>query len=134
MKEVKIERLLENILSEIRDIKEYNSDTVYTIKTTNSKEANLMMNAVRMAGALYDILCWYRQIYNGKDYDNQLLVDGRLMTNQEYWKYREEKGLQYQPDSDEFVNIKTVYTQEDLEHKLEILTDNIRDLIYEYYE
>ena len=109
-------------------------ETKYTIETTNSREANLMMNSGRMAGALYDILSWYRALYNGKDYDYKILYRGKLYTEQEFRKVEPpvedltEHGL-IRPEL-----ITHVYTAETLEKKLRDLTDNISDLIFNYYE
>lgn len=98
--------------------------TVYKIETTDKNEMVLMLNAPRMAQALYDIMCWQRAIYNGKTYDSSWLVNGKIMSQQEYFDYKPSKG-------DE---IKEIYIADDIEKKLEEYLRNIKDFIYNYYE
>ena len=117
-------------------MEEYRPETIFKIETTDKREAMLMLNATRMAGVLYEILCWHRAVYNYKDYDGLNFVEkeGKLMTDNELYKYKQENGIIYKPGSEDNLKVQTVYTHDFIEHKIENLTDSIRDLIFEYYE
>lgn len=99
-------------------------NTKFTIETTDRNEATLMINALKLAGVLYDILSWYRAIYNGKDYDHSVIRDGELMDLNTYYKL---------PHDDKEHKVQCVYTQDQIERKLEELTSDISDIINNHY-
>lgn len=112
--------------------------TKYTIETCDKNEANLMLNATRMASVLYDFMNWHRAIYNGKTDDYRVLYDGKLYDYNE-WFTKSMKDIIKDEDKDENGMLKSgtiryVYTDDDIEDKLDSLLRDIKDLIYNYYE
>lgn len=107
--------------------------TKYKIETTDSHEAALMINAMRMASALDDVLGWYSVIHNGKDYDYMICYRGKLYSPTAFEKVeippedRDERGF---IKSDLY---RHVYTTDSLERKLRELTEDVSDLIYTHY-
>lgn len=106
--------------------------TKITIETTDKREATLMLNAEKLALALYDILQWRHAIYNGKDYgEYRYLYKGKLYTESEFSKLTipdEEYDKNYC-----IKDLKVVYTKDDLERKLNYYLDDIADLVLKAY-
>lgn len=100
-------------------------ETTYKIETNDKNEAILMLNATRMAQALYDLLCWNRAIYNGKNYDSCWFVNGKIMSQNEYSNYSPISSGE---------NIREIYLVDDIENKLEHILEDVKDFIYNYYE
>lgn len=114
---------------------EYRPETVYKVETTNRCDANLMINANRMAGALYEILNWRSSLYNGKDYgDYQVLYKGNLYSESEFHKLEKDKEDLNEYGLVKSDKIKEVYTREMILRRLDESLDDISDLIYHYFE
>lgn len=114
------------------------NETKYTIETYDKKEANLMLNATRMASVLYDFMNWHKDIYNGKTSDYRVLYDGKLYSYDE-WYIDNAKVIVEDDDKNgngiiKSSTVRYIYTEEDIENKLEDLLSEIQDLIYNYYE
>ena len=111
-------------------------ETVYKIETIDKSEANLMLNAARMAGVLYNIIDWYKDIYNGRDYDSKIYSEklGKIMSQSEYNKYKEDNNITYSLTSEDDLKVSSVYTSEQVEDKLNSLIEEVKDLIYNYYD
>lgn len=101
-------------------------DTIYKIETIDKNEMGLMLNATKLAGALYDIINWYSKIYNCKDYGYKILYDGKLYDLSQIEKLN--------LSNDEWKETQDIYLREDLERILFQLTDDVRDIIYSYYD
>lgn len=106
--------------------------TVYRIETRDKREMNMMLNAERMALALYDLLQWRHAVYNGKDYgDYKYLYKGKLYSESEFSKLNipdEEYDENYC-----IKDLHIVYSRDDLERKLNYYLDNISDLVLQAY-
>ena len=116
-------------------MEEYTPETTYKIETVNQREALLMLNAKRMACALYDLLCWQRRIYNGKNYgEGVVLYRGKLYDKNEWINVKHEES-DYDPKT-HFLKDKVeyLYTEKEVENILDENLRQIRDFIYDYME
>ena len=110
-------------------------ETKYKIETTDRNEATLMLNALRMAGALYDLRGWRSAIYNGKNYDYSVLFDGKLYSYEEWHRNYNEITKDAERDEHGFLKgVKHVYSEDDVERRLNECLRDVDDLIYNYYE
>lgn len=112
------------------------AETRYKIETADARQMKLYLNANRMISVLYDILEWRRAIYNGKDYsDGSVLYDGKLYTKNEWYKL-EHTPDEYDEDKPYLLNkeVKYIYTNEELEYKLDSLLKDINDFVFDYME
>lgn len=116
-------------------MEEYVEDTKYKIETTNRREMDLMLNASRMALVLYDIINWKRAIYNGKNYGEGHVVYKGKMYSRDEWEKLKHTEDEYDKET-HFLKEKVyhVYTEEELENKLDYLMRDIYDFVYNYYE
>ena len=110
-----------------------NAETTYKIETTDRKEMQLMLNALNMSLALYDIDSWKRNIYNGKDYDGHVIYKNKMYTKEEWYRtklpddeYNEDHTLKERP--------VYCYTENDVINKLDYLMREVQDFIFQYYE
>lgn len=115
------------------------NETKYTIETYDKSEANLMLNATRMASVLFELLEWHRAIYNGRDGDYKVLYNNKLYDFNEWIRDDALNTIVREEDKNEYGFIKDglsshVYTDDFIDHKLEDLLGEVRDLICNYYE
>lgn len=97
--------------------------TTYTIQTTDIHDANLAINANKLAGALYNVISWKSALYNDKTYDVLYLYDGKLYTAQEFFKIEIQEGKE----------VKTVLTEDMIIRKLDELISNVETLVWDNY-
>ncbi len=112
-----------------------NTDTKYVIETIDKREMLLYLNASKMALVLSELLSWYKEIYNGKDYSTKILYKGNLYTGNEWLK--DYKNIVDKNDLDNHGVVKLgltkeVYLREDVEHRLNEYLATIRNVINEY--
>ena len=122
-------------MEEYEDYSFEKAETRYKIETADQKQMELYLNANRMACTLYDLICWRRAIYNGKNYgEGSILYKGKLYTKNE-WEKLEHTEDEYDEET-HFLKEKTtyLYTEEELESKLDELLKDIDDFIYNYME
>lgn len=112
-------------------------ETKYIIKTNDKREMLLMLNATRMAQALYDIISWNRAIYNGKDYDGHVYFKGKFYSKNEWYSMNDKDISEEDRNEQGFIKkdlLKYVYLNEDIEYKLNDILRDVNDFIYNYYE
>ncbi len=112
-----------------------NTDTKYVIETIDKREMLLYLNASKMALVLSELLSWYKEIYNGKDYSTKIFYNGNLYTGNEWLK--DYKNIVDKKDLDDngIVKLgltKEVYLREDVENRLNEYLATIRNVINEY--
>lgn len=111
------------------------SETIYKIETTDNRQMLLYLNAERMMLALEDILMWYREICNGKDYGYKILYK-----NKEYDLDNWVMNMKNIVDADDLDKngqlksgvIKEIYTGKYIENKLYEYLEDIKDFINQY--
>ena len=111
------------------------AETRYKIETADERQMKLYLNANRMICTLYDIICWRRAIYNGKNYgEGSVLYRGKLYTKYE-WEQLKHTEDEYDEET-HFLKDKVeyLYTEEELENKLDELLRDINDFVYDYME
>lgn len=96
----------------------------FIVETDNMKEANLMLNAKKLAGVLYDFKTWRRELYKQYDTDIEYLYDGKLYTQREIFELEKENN---EP-------IKDVVQVNKIIDKLDYITQSINQLLEDYYE
>lgn len=110
-------------------------ETKFKIETTDKREATLMLNAIRMAGVLYEFRNWRCAIYNGKNYDYSVLFNGKLYSYEEWHRDYDKITKDAERDENGFLkNYKQVYTENDVERRLNEYLNDVDDLIYTFYE
>lgn len=111
------------------------AETRYKIETADVRQMKLYLNANKMACTLYDLLCWRRAIYNGKNYgEGSILYKGKLYTKDE-WHNLKHTEDEYEEDKPFLKDkITYLYTETELERKLDEYLNEISDFIYDYME
>lgn len=114
---------------------EFKEETTYTIQTTDRREMNLMLNASKMAYTLYDILGWYRAIYNGKNYGEGCVLYKGVLYDNNKWCELQHTSDEYNEDGHTLKEKPIyLYTEDEIERKLNELLSDISDFIYNYME
>ena len=110
-------------------------DTKYIIETNDRKEMLLYLNASRMAIALDELISWYRELYNGKDYGYKILYRNKEY-DLDYWMRNKDKIVDKKDlDKDETLKkglVKEIYTSSYIEKKLDESLYDIKDIINNY--
>lgn len=110
-------------------------DTKYIIETNDKKEMLLYLNASRMAIALDELISWYRELYNGKDYGYKILYRNKEY-DLDYWMRNKDKIVDKKDlDKDETLKkglVKEIYTSSYIEKKLDESLYDIKDIINNY--
>lgn len=101
------------------------SKTTYTITTDDPRIARLMANADKLACALYDILGWERQIYNGKDYCDGYFVYSDTVLGEAGRVETASKDLDWE-------KVEKYYSQKEVLRKLEDFLDPVREAVNDY--
>lgn len=110
-------------------------NTKFTIETTDEREMLLYLNASRMVLALDELLNWYREIYNGKDYGYKILYKNKEY-DLSYWERNfntivDTKDL----DKDGYPKPsvkKEIYTSKYIEDKLNECLSDVSDFVNQY--
>lgn len=109
--------------------------TRYKVETADKRELEIYLNATRFMYALYDILCWRRAIYNGKNYgEGYNLYRGTLYDEHDWMNLKHEEdeykeGTPYLKDK-----VTRVYTEDELLRKLDDLLDEVAPTVWKYTE
>lgn len=110
-------------------------DTKYIIETNDKKEMLLYLNASRMAIALDELISWYRELYNGKDYGYKILYRNKEY-ELDYWMRNKDKIVDKKDlDKDGSLKkglVKEIYTSSYIEKKLDESLYDIKDIINNY--
>lgn len=110
-------------------------DTKYIIETNDKKEMLLYLNASRMAIALDELISWYRELYNGKDYGYKILYRNKEY-DLDYWMRNKDKIVDKKDlDKDGSLKkglVKEIYTSSYIEKKLDESLYDIKDIINNY--
>ena len=110
-------------------------DTKYIIETNDKKEMLLYLNASRMAIALDELISWYRELYNGKDYGYKILYRNKEY-DLDYWMRNKDKIVDKKDlDKDGTLKkglVKEIYTSSYIEKKLDESLYDIKDIINNY--
>lgn len=110
-------------------------DTKYIIETNDKKEMLLYLNASRMAIALDELISWYRELYNGKDYGYKILYRNKEY-DFDYWMRNKDKIVDKKDlDKDGSLKkglVKEIYTSSYIEKKLDESLYDIKDIINNY--
>lgn len=110
-------------------------DTKYIIETNDKKEMLLYLNASRMAIALDELISWYRELYNGKDYGYKILYRNKEY-DFDYWMRNKDKIVDKKDlDKDSSLKkglVKEIYTSSYIEKKLDESLYDIKDIINNY--
>lgn len=111
-----------------------NAETRYKIETADRKQLELYLKSNAMVCALYDIICWRRAIYNGKNYgEGSVIYKGKLYSKDE-WTLMKHSDDEY--DENHYFKEKPIYcyTEKDIERKLDELLNDISGFVYDYME
>lgn len=122
-------------MEEFEDYSFEKAETRYKIETADRRQMELYLNANNMLCSLYDIICWRRAIYNGKNYgEGSVLYKGKLYSKNEWEKVEHTKD-EYE-DNKPFLKEKVtyLYTEDELISKLDDLLRNIDDFVYKNME
>ena len=110
-------------------------DTKYIIETNDKREMLLYLNASRMAIALDELISWYRELYNGKDYGYKILYRNKEY-DLDYWVRNKNKIVDKKDlDKDGTLKnglVKEIYTSSYIEKKLDESLYDIKDIINNY--
>ena len=110
-------------------------DTKYIIETNDKREMLLYLNASRMALALDELISWYKDLYNGKDYGYKILYRNKEY-DLYYWMRNKNKIVDKKDlDKDGTLKnglIKEIYTSSYIEKKLDESLYDIKDIINNY--
>ena len=122
-------------MKEFEDYSFEKAETRYKIETADKRQMELYLNANNMLCSLYDIICWKRAIYNGKNYGEGHVVYKGKMYSRDEWEKLKHTEDEYDKET-HFLKEKVyhVYTEEELENKLDYLMRDIYDFVYNYYE
>ena len=122
-------------MEEFEDYSFEKAETRYKIETADKRQMELYLNANNMLCSLYDIICWKRAIYNGKNYGEGHVVYKGKMYGRDEWEKLKHTEDEYDKET-HFLKEKVyhVYTEEELENKLDYLMRDIYDFVYNYYE
>ena len=136
-------------LVEETDPDDYVPNEEYVYRTRDRRDFLLALYSWKMVGALYDILCWNRAIYNGKDYgEGSVIYRNKLYTAEEWHKmtdsffgndtevdydwdkkvYRDKDGEVPQDE------VHFVYTRDQVNDKLDELLSDVYDFVYNFME
>lgn len=117
------------------DLELNQQDTKYIIETNDKKEMLLYLNASRMAIALDELISWYRELYNGKDYGYKILYRNKEY-DLDYWMRNKDKIVDKKDlDKDGTLKkglVKEIYTSSYIEKKLDESLYDIKDIINNY--
>lgn len=110
-------------------------DTKYIIETNDKREMLLYLNASRMALALDELISWYKDLYNGKDYGYKILYRNKEY-DLDYWMRNKHKIVD-KNDLDKDGSLKKgltkeIYTSSYIEKKLDESLYDIKDIINNY--
>lgn len=110
-------------------------DTKYIIETNDKREMLLYLNASRMALALDELISWYKDLYNGKDYGYKILYRNKEY-DLDYWMRNKHKIVDKKDlDKDGTLKnglVKEIYTSSYIEKKLDESLYDIKDIINNY--
>jgi len=110
-------------------------DTKYIIETNDKREMLLYLNASRMALALDELISWYKDLYNGKDYGYKILYRNKEY-DLDYWIRNKHKIVDKKDlDKDGTLKnglVKEIYTSSYIEKKLDESLYDIKDIINNY--
>lgn len=122
-------------MEEFEDYSFEKAETRYKIETADKRQMELYLNANNMLCSLYDIINWKRAIYNGKNYGEGHVVYKGKMYSRDEWEKLKHTEDEYDKET-HFLKEKVyyVYTEEELENKLDYLMKDIHDFVYNYYE
>ena len=100
------------------------SKTTFEFDDGEDRDVLLIVNRHKLASALYELSDFYRSLYNGKLYTDELInvKDNRVMTEEDYKKAQDE-GQPYVSGTKEYIS--TDYVERELDRILE----DVRGLI-----
>ena len=122
-------------MEEFEDYSFEKAETRYKIETADKRQMELYLNANNMLCSLYDIICWRRAIYNGKNYgEGSVLYKGKLYSKDEWekTKHTEDEYEEGKPFLKEKVTY--LYTEDELISKLDDLLRDIDNFVYKNIE
>ena len=122
-------------MEEFEDYSFEKAKTRYKIETADKRQMELYLNANNMLCSLYDIICWRRAIYNGKNYgEGSVLYKGKLYSKDEWEKTKHTKD-EYE-EGKPFLKEKVtyLYTEDELINKLDDLLRDIDNFVYKNME
>ena len=122
-------------MEEFEDYSFEKAETRYKIETADKRQMELYLNANNMLCSLYDIICWTRAIYNGKNYgEGSVLYKGKLYSKDEWekTKHTEDEYEEGKPFLKEKVTY--LYTEDELINKLDDLLRDIDNFVYKNME
>ena len=122
-------------MEEFEDYSFEKAETRYKIETADKRQMELYLNANNMLCSLYDIICWRRVIYNGKNYgEGSVLYKGKLYSKDEWekTKHTEDEYEEGKPFLKEKVTY--LYTEDELINKLDDLLRDIDNFVYKNME
>lgn len=90
----------------------------------DNDDINIIVNRHKLSYALYELNDFYRKLYNGKLYTDDIITvkDNKVLTKEDYTKFQEE-GEYPVKGTKEFIS--TDY----LENELDNILNNVRDLL-----
>ena len=122
-------------MEEFEDYSFEKAETRYKIETADKRQMELYLNANNMLCYLYEIICWRRTIYNGKNYgEGSVLYKGKLYSKDEWekTKHTEDEYEEGKPFLKEKVTY--LYTEDELINKLDDLLRDIDNFVYKNME
>lgn len=132
-----------------REYDDDDSDETFTYKTKSRHDFMLVLYSRKLVGALYDILCWNRAIYNGKDYgEGSVIYRSKLYSSDEWHKmtgslFNDNVEVDYDWDRKVYIDkdgevpedeVFYVYTKDQINDKLEDLLRDVYSFVYDFME
>ena len=135
---------------ELLDIDKVDTEQ-FIYKTSSRRDFLVALNSWKLLCSIYDVLCWNRSLYNGKDYGKgHTVYRGKLITTEE-WERRtspfssktEEDHIKYDWERKVFIDkdgevpgdsVFHVYTKDDIVDELEDRLREVSDFVYRSME
>ena len=144
-------KTLEKIIRLIRqedNSEDDSSSDEFIYKTKDRREFEIALNAPRLLVTLYDIMCWNREIYNGKDYGEGSVIYREKEISEEEWQrltnsFNPDRDIIYDWDSKVYIDYQGeypaskvfhIYTRDQINNKLDSLLDRVYDFVIRVME
>lgn len=108
------------------------AETRYKIETVNPAELELYINAPKMHSALHELLGWRNSLENGKDWDYEVMCDGKRYTANEWATYTMTKTAEELKELKD-KGILYFYTDDTIIRNINEIIRTCEDFIYKYY-
>ena len=143
-----LEKIIRLVRREDSTDDEFTNEEVFIYKTKDRREFEIALNAPRLLITLYDIMCWNREIYNGKDYGEGSVIYREKEISEEEWQrltnsFNPDRDIEYDWESKVYIDYQGeypaskvfhVYTRDQINNKLDSLLDRVYDFVVRVME